>query len=426
MAPDHRYPILLATLLIAGCERYPEQPIFVYGQALQGEGVPLREAELSFDRREETYSPSPSDDSAPAFTSYGKVITQADGTFTLELPARDVEQVVSTSLRKYRFRVSTPPDEKGQAALLSFTFNAQDVELPMLRPWDAGLAVSEGASGPVVTFASPPSAPEKPPSAKLPVFIGASNEEPVAPTNPEPVLRLLSGEAVFWQELAGTGAWTPPAWALEDFASPEVQLRALSLGEWWFEPLWAESSQVTFRLEWRSARQPLSRGTLLPLSRGASCEPWWQRGVCPWTDGQLTSASLVDTPNPTEVGVVLVAPARPSRAVIRGLQAEAGPFVGPTSIVLEGSEDGANWHPLGSTPVPRSWLMDPMDPFAFLGQQWADDSPFDGPLLLNGAPLFLSVPLSSPAPVRHVRLYALSAQGSRKVLHSLAELSLFE
>ncbi len=67
-----------------------------------------------------------------------------------------------------------------------------------------------------------------------------------------------------------------------------------------------------------------------------------------------------------------------------------------------------------------------MDPFAFRGLQWAGDSAFDGPLMLNGAPLFLGIPLSSSAPVRHVRLYAVSAEGERKVLHSLTELSLFE
>ncbi len=147
MTADNRCKLLLVCLLVAGCERYSDQPVFVYGQALRGEGAPLPEARLSFDRREETFGSSLSAGPPPTFAPYGTVTTQADGTFALELPAKDVEQLVSTELRRYRFRVSTPLDEKGQAAFVSFTFNAQDVELPALRPWDADLSVSPGSLG---------------------------------------------------------------------------------------------------------------------------------------------------------------------------------------------------------------------------------------------------------------------------------------
>ncbi|MDY7232002.1 hypothetical protein [Hyalangium rubrum] len=426
MTPLTRCWPLLPALLVAGCEQYPEQPVFVYGQALHVDGSPLSDASLHFDRRPNLEGPSAAEEAPSPFMPYRTVSTTADGTFTLELLARDVEEQVSTDFRTYRFRVCSSSND-GQLALASFTFSAQDVELPVLRHWDAKLAVASGSKGPVVTFAPPPPATPKPPSAKLPVlFDSTGNSQLTEPTAPEPVLQLLSSGAVLWQELGVRDSWTPSPWLLEDFTAPEVQLRAVSLGEWRFEPLWGGTSQVNFRLEWRSARLPLPGGTRSARSRGATCQQWWKTGPCPWTDGQLTPTRLNEAEQAsTELGLLLSTPTRLSRAVIRGLQTD-GASSPQQTLIIEGSTNGSAWSRLASVPVPRSGILQPLAPFAFQGLLWAADSPVDGPLVLNGAPLFLDVPLSPTAPVRQVRLYVLDAEGRRKPLHSLAELSLFE
>jgi hypothetical protein len=421
----HRWPLLIA-VLVTGCERYPDQPVFVYGRAQRVDGSPWSNAPLGFERRANLEGPDAAGEASAAFAPYKTLTTTPEGAFTLELPAADAEDPSPMGSQTYRFRVCTPP-ERGAMAIASFTFNAQDVELPSLRPWDAALTVHGSAADPVVTFGPPPAAPEKPASAKLPVlFDSQGSPQLTPPTPPNPVVQLTSQEALLWQETREPGAWTPSPWVLEDFADPQVQLRALSLGEWLFEPLWGGSSEVTFRLEWRSTREPLPCGTRHPLSRGATCAPWSAPGPCPWTDGQLAPVRLSDTQqDATEVGITLPARARLSRAVIRGLRAEGGFFADQT-LVIEGSASGSDWHKLASVPIPRTSSLEPRAPFASVSRLWAADSPLDGPLMLNGSPLFLDVPLTSPVPVRRVRLYAENPEGRRTVLSSLAELSLFE
>ncbi len=421
----HRWPVLVV-VLVTGCETYPDQPVFVYGRTLRTDGSPFSNATLSFERRTNLEGPDAAGETSSTFTPYKAVTTTAEGAFTLELLARDAEETLPTGSQTYRFRVCTPP-EQGAMAVASFIFNAQDIELPALKPWDAALTVRESATGPIVIFGPPPPAPEKPPSAKLPaIFDSHGTPQLTTPTVPTPVVQLTSGEALLWQEPREPGAWTPTPWVLEDFAELQVQLRALSMGEWKFEPLWGGSSEVTFRLEWGSQREPLPGGTLQPLSRGATCAPWWEPGPCPWTDGQLAPARLSDKQQePTEVGIVLPAPAHLSRAVIRGLRAEGGFFPNQT-LIIEGTENGSDWSQLASIPIPRMGTLEPRAPFASVGRLWAADSPLDGPLMLNGSPLFLDVPLSSTARVRQVRLYAENPEGRHTVLDSLAEFSLFE
>ncbi len=424
-ALPRRWP-LLCVLLVSGCERYPDQPVFVYGQALRPDGSPLSGAMLGVDRRANLQEPELGGELSFGFTPYKSVTTTTEGAFTLELAARDAEEQLPSGTQVYRFRVCTPP-ELGPRAIASFTFNAQDIELPALQPWDAGLTVSGSAAVPSVTFGSPPPAPEKPASAKLPVFFDSQGRSQLtAPTTPAPIVQLTSGEAVIWQEMREPGTWTPMPWMLEDFVAPRVQVRALSLGEWRFEPLWGGTSQVTFRLEWGSQHEPLPGGTLQPVSRGATCILWWKPGPCPWTDGQLAPVRLSDKRQaPTEIGLTLVAPARLARAVIRGLQAEGGFFPDQT-LIIEGSANGSDWTQLASLPIPRAGALEPRAPFASIGRHWAEDSPLDGPLVMNGSPLFLEIPLTSTEQVSHVRLHAENPEGRQVVLSSFAELSLFE
>jgi hypothetical protein len=420
-----RWPWLVVALLSAGCESYPDQPVFVYGRALREDGSPLSNSTFTIERRANTAGPDGAEDSS-AFTLYKSVMTTPQGAFTLELPARDAEEELPWGSRAYRFRACIPSAD-GAMAFASFTFNAEDIELPALAPWNAALSVKAGPKGPTVMFGPPPPAPEKPASAKLPAFFDRQGVlQPTPPTSPEPIVQLSSDGDLFWQETREPGAWTLPAWLLEDFSAPQAQLRALSLGEWKFEPLWGGTSEVTFRLEWRTPREPLPKGALRPLSRGAPCMSWKQQGPCPWTDGRLDPVRLDDGQTPaTEVGLTLPDPAHPSRAVIRGLQAGEA-FFPEQTIIIEGSANGSNWRRLASLPIPRTGAVDPLAPFASIGRLWAVDSPLDGPLLMNNSPLFLDVPLAAGVPVRQVRLHVEGPDGRSAELSSLAEFSLFE
>ena len=420
-----RWPWLVVALLSAGCETYPDQPVFVYGRALREDGSPLSNSTFTIERRANTEG-SDGGAASSAFTLYKSVMTTTQGAFTLELPARDAEEELPWGSRAYRFRACISSAD-GAMAFASFTFNAGDIELPALAPWDAALSVTAGQRGPTVIFGPPPRAPEKPASAKLPAFFDRQGVlQPTAPTTPEPIVQLSSGEDLFWQETREPGPWTLPPWLLEDFSAPQAQLRALSLGEWKFEPLWGGTSEVTFRLEWRSPREALPPGNLRPLSRGAPCMSWKERGPCPWTDGRLNPVSLDDgQTQATEVGLTLPAPTNPSRAVIRGLQAREAFFPDQT-LIIEGSANGSDWSRLASLPIPRTGAVDPMAPFASIGRLWAVDSPLDGPLLMNDSPLFLDVPLTTAVPVRQVRLHVESPDGRHAELSSLAEFSLFK
>jgi hypothetical protein len=216
---------------------------------------------------------------------------------------------------------------------------------------------------------------------------------------------------------------------LEDFASPEAQLRAVSLGQWFFSPLGSTSSHVTFRREWRTARLSLPAGASRPVSRGAACQGS-RPGGCPYTDGQLTPIGLFDSEGQsgttTSLVLTLAEPTHLQRAVIRGLSYFRS-FDGSELLRLEGSADGERWFPLAESLLRdrsrRQAILDSINAGFADDSNW--DSPFDGKLeLYDRAPVFLELPLATPEPVRQVRL-SVERSGSPTPLNALAELSLF-
>jgi hypothetical protein len=433
MSPSLRHLLPLAALLAAGCELYPEDPIFVYGQVLRADGTPVSGATLSFERAlthqdaviNRTVSP-------PDFSPYATATTRAEGAFTLELLAGDVSERVRVGeyddWRSYRFRLVSQVEE-GRAAILSFAPGGGDVELPPVRPWAADLAVGEGAGGhPAVSFAPVPLRPEPPPTGRWPFSTHPETGEQMhsEATTPLPVVQLLQGGAVLWQEIAAGSPWTAGPWLREDFEDLEVMVRAQTAGTWEFEPLWGRRSSVGYRLEWRSERLPMPGAGLRPVSRGASCEPLPAGATaCPWTDGQLASVKLSPVSTqpekwPEALRLTLAAPARPSRIVVRGLTADVF-WHPPRTLFIEGSEEGERWVPLGELVRPSLGQAERA------GGLWAADNPMDPELQDTERSLYLEGPLRTEVAVRHVRLWGLPSEGSRRVeLKALREVSLFE
>jgi hypothetical protein len=432
-----RHLLALLPLLATGC-RYPDDPIFAYGRALHADGSPLAGATLTVERA----PPRPLEEELegikgpPAFSPYGTSTTQANGDFTQQFLAGDVEEtdLGSGAYVQYRFRMALPLEE-GQGSFLSFTFTG-DVELPTLQPWDARFTVGGSSQEPTLSFASAPAAAELPPSGKERILIvrdeaGGESQVTLHPTAPEPIVQLLTGGELLWLQHGVSSPWVPGPYVLEDFASPEAQLRAVSLGVWTFSPLGSTSSYVDFRQEWRTPRLPLPGGASRPVSRGASCQPS-PVGACPWTDGQLTPVDFTDNLNeaPQSLVITLAEPKQLVRAVIRGLK-YGHVYVGAERLRLEGSADGESWAPLANVLLRnrsrRDANLQAVNEFFADNTSW--DSPFDRPLeLYSQLPVFLDVPLESAGPVRHVRLQVEIDSTERPIrgLFSLAEVSLFE
>lgn len=440
MRHAHRLLTLLP-LLAAGC-RYPEDPLFAYGRALHADGSPLAGATLSVERAlPRALEPDGGEDfeSPPSFKPYGTSTTQANGDFTQQFLWGDVEEsdFSGAIYMQYRFRLALP-QENGQGTFLSFSFSG-DVELPTLQPWDARVTVAESPAGPTLSFSPAPAAAELPPTGRERVVtmrLGDSEDSEeqvtVPTTTPEPIIHLVSGGETLWLQQGVSAPWVPGPSVLEDFAQPEAQLRAVSLGTWYFSPLASPSSSLDFRQEWRTARLTLPAGVSRPVSRGASCQPALP-GACPWTDGQLTPVALpseeLDEPVYSLV-ITLAEPTRLSRAVIRGLE-YAHVYVGTERVRVEGSVDGESWLPLANTVLRTRTRRDAN--FQAMNEFFADntawDSPFDGKLeQYSKLPLFLELPLESTEPVRHVRLQVEvdGLESPRRLLRALAELSLFE
>ncbi len=109
MRRSFRHLIPLATLLAAGCDLYPEDPIFAYGQVLRADGTPVSGATLSFGRTLSLGDFTGRIVSPPDFTPHTTASSRADGAFTLELLSGDTYQRVRNGeyyeLNAYRFRV---------------------------------------------------------------------------------------------------------------------------------------------------------------------------------------------------------------------------------------------------------------------------------------------------------------------------------
>ncbi|KFA88300.1 hypothetical protein [Archangium violaceum] len=438
MRSSFRHLLPLAALL-AGCQLYPEDPLFAYGQMSRADGTPASGATLSFERAL-SYRPGPYPTLIPPdFSPHATATTRADGAYILELVAgATVERVMTEAgpdLRLYRFRAVSPVEE-GRAAILSFLLLGGDVELPPLRPWVADLSVGEGAEGrPSVSFAPMPLRPEPPPTGTWQSSSHPQTGEPIYDlgTIPHPVVQLVHGGAVLWQEEVEGSPWTVAPWLREDFEGLEVMVRAQTTGDWRFTPLGGRGSSLGYRLEWRSERLPMPGAGLRPVSRGASCEPLPAGAtVCPWTDGQLASVKLplVSTQPekwPEELRLTLAAPARPSRIVLRGLAADY--FNSPVKrLFIEGSEDGERWVSLGEVVRPA---LDGVERAGYRDHRevdWAGDNPLDPALQVDlAANLYLEGALRTEVAVRHVRLRGVLAGSTRPIeLKALREVSLFE
>lgn len=419
----------LLSLLAAGCDRYQDDPVFAYGRVTSADGSPLPGATLTVERTPHNSYASPPFPS-PTFHPYGTVTTEATGDFVLEAPQGDVAWFEGLKSREHRFRL-TLPREDGGGTFLSFWFN-DDVELPTVQPWEDHLALSTTPEGVTLTFALPPPAPEAPPTAELPNMSDVNgNLVSVPASRPRPVAQLLSQGQLLYARWDVPSPWTLSPYVLEDFASPELNLRAASLGEWWFFPLASIDSYLHFRLEWYTPAVALPAGTLRPVSRGASCKPS-PKTECPWTDGQLEQVNL-RTAVP-EILFVLAGPTRLKHAVVRG--------VGDDNDLmrLEGSADGETWVRLGDLDLAASRLrLGPSTSADFYynhfytreGAYTDEDNPIHGPTQKYAGRAYAEAPLADVGPVRYVRLT------SRKLLKSppgdslyftssLAELSLFE
>lgn len=415
---------LLAFFTLTGCERYPEDPIFAYGRVLQPDGTPHAGQSLTLERQHDG-----------GYAPLDTTTTDARGELTFELLSGDSVQQVDYGQEKARLRVGLPLDEAGRG-MFALLYIDDDVELPTLQPWDAHPRVESGPQGTTVAFPPAPAPLAKPETARFgDIVFDDGTAQPLLPSPPEPRVFLTTGDAPLWQQRVTTSPWTASPYVLEDFAAPRVQLRAASVGAWYFDPLGGEPGGVDFRVEWRTAHEPLPAGALRPLSRGATCESHFP-GTCPWTDGLLESVDIetqVTAPQSLTLVFSLPRSGLPRHAVVRGLHYLQG-YEGKEWLLLEGSEDGKQWRPLTRTLVRE--VEQSTDALRFMYSQYLsltrEDSPYgDLPLALGiETSVFVEAPLADGAPVRFVRLSVETLTfggGTRLVgLSSLAELSVFE
>lgn len=430
-----RHPFKTLGLLVlasAGCDRLQDDPIFAYGRAELRDGSPAAGATLTYERAKVVDPPNtggPWVYPKPDFTPYGTATTEASGDYFLEMRYGDVQAVEPLHPEyptPYRYRVSLQ-EEDGSGTFVSFLF-FDDVELPLLRTWDSRLTLTPGPEGHVVSFAPAPPAPEVPVTGE-PGNIATEEGDlvPVPATTPDAVLLVTSGGQPLYRWWGATSPWTASPYILEDFASPEVQLRAMSFGEWWFFPVGAPDSYMTFRQEWRTAPQPLPAGTLRPVSRGVTCEPIPQEGPCPWTDGRLESLQVRSATQSAQwLTLTLPEPTRLRHAVVRGMSGTTGSF-----FILEGSLDGEQWSRLALSPLLISQsVSDRMMTVRMFADRTQWDSPFDGGLTLSESLLYGESALADVGPVRYVRLsgtsFANGNNGIWRSLNMLSEVSLFE
>ncbi|QSQ21978.1 hypothetical protein JY651_43695 [Pyxidicoccus parkwayensis] len=430
----------LLALLATGCERMPEDPIFLYGQVKHPDGSPASGTALHVDRALDSFDHLPGgsgylEGRVWKYEPFSEGATEASGNFTLSVLSGDLSNEAASEsyygILQHRFRVYPPLEADGSGVFVAFIAD-DDVELPPLQPWASGLTVGDGPS---LTFAAAPPAPELPPSATLPMYLSENTGESVSapPSTPEPVVQLVGRDGLIWQQVQATSPWTPSPYVLEDFAGVEAQVRAASGGQWYFEPLVAEPSTLTFRLEWRSPRVGLPGGALRPVSRNAPCSPTPVDRPCPYTDGKLEAVltrpmveGAPQAPGVESLTFTLDAPRRLRRLVVRNLETTLDSDA-RMRVVLEGSVDGGEWATLGSF-VHENHAEDPSRIILdFSLRDTGSDSPFDGKMELLTPPAFLDVPLPQELPVRYVRLSVAPEEGTwRGRLWKLSEVSLFE
>ncbi|WP_342377205.1 hypothetical protein NVS55_38045 [Myxococcus stipitatus] len=424
--------LCLLALLGAGCDRMPEDPVFVYGNLQHLDGSPYANVPVALERK--AYSRAvygPPSSTPETFTPYAEFQSDQRGDYVLEVLSGDTTHDNVDGFTEYRFRVAAPL-EQGHGVYTSFQF-WDDAEVPPLRPWEPRLVVAPGQEGPVLSFAKAPPPPAKPYSAKLPQILlpGSLEMQEVDSLPPYPVVQLSGADGLLWEAHDPASPWQPNPYQLEDFPGVAAQVRAVSMGTWMFEPLGGSDSSVAFRVEWRGPREPLPPGTVRPVSRGAVCYPSPADGPCPYTDGSLRSVRTKPESRDSGVSEVVVSwedAVRPRRIVLRNLEVVLG-YDPSIHVLLEGSMDGSTWSPLADV------LHQNFDPQSLFGifvnialDGTEDDSPYgDAPLDVLHRARFFDVPLAGDRPARHVRLRVESQDRSRTLpVFSLAELSVFE
>ncbi|MCP3102692.1 hypothetical protein LZ198_27835 [Myxococcus sp. K15C18031901] len=420
-------------LLVSGCDRKPEDPVFVYGKLMHADGSPRADTPLPLERKIHIRSGRPPTEAENPFVLYAEQRSERSGHFTMEVLKGDAQDTQFNEFVDYRFRVSAPLEE-GHGVYASFTFD-DDVELPPMRTWEPHLVVRQEAEGPALSFDAAPPPPELPPSGRLmELYREGADPVPLAPTTPVPVLQLRGEGGLVWEAHDPGSPWRPSPYVLEDFEGVEAQVRAVTLGTWTFEPLGAGNSGVAFRVEWRGPRVPVAPGQLRPVSRGVACTPSWGEGACPYTDGSLARVKLNPAPddaNPGARELVLYweTPVKPRRIVLRDLEVLTLGDEPRMLVVLEGSLDGYSWTPLADVLYENHDERDPSwDILRMTVDQTEKDSPYgDERLDLVRKARFLDVPLSGTVSVRHVRL-TLFEEDRRYfgLLYSLSEFSVFE
>ncbi|MCE9671661.1 hypothetical protein LY474_28025 [Myxococcus stipitatus] len=420
-------------LFVSGCDRKPEDPVFVYGKLLHADGSPRVDTPLPLERKIHRKSGLPPTEAENPFVLYAEQRSERSGHFTMEVLKGDAQDTQFNEFIDYRFRV-TAPLEDGHGVYASFTFD-DDVELPPMRTWEPHLVVREEAEGPALSFDAAPPPPELPPSGRL-LELYRYGEEPVPmpPTTPAPVLQLRGEGGLVWEAHDPGSPWRPSPYVLEDFEGVEAQARAVTMGTWTFEPLGAGDSGVAFRVEWRGPRVPVAPGHLRPVSRGVACAPSSVEGPCPYTDGVLTRVKLNPAPdnvNPGERELVLSweAPVRPRRIVLRDLETIGLGHLPKMRVVLEGSVDGADWTMLADVLYVNHDENDlGWDVLRMTVDQTEKDSPYgDERLDMVTKARFLDIPLPGEATVRHLRLTLFEENRLYSgTLYSLSEFSVFE
>ncbi|MFY1826787.1 hypothetical protein ACN47A_12785 [Myxococcus fulvus] len=418
----------LVALLATGCDRKPEDPVFVYGLLQHLDGSPRPDVAVTLER---TRQPSYEHPEHEGFRPYTEARSEGTGNVTLEVLHGDTLEEREYERLQYRFRLAAPLEE-GHGVYTSFVFE-DDVEIPPLRPWAPNLTVGRDAEGLALSFDAAPPVPPLPPSGRLLQWETGMSPDPVTlePWTPYPVVQLHGPGGRLWEVHDAAAPWRPNPYQLEDFAGVEAQVRAVSMGTWVFRPLASNDSSVSFRVEWRGPRVPVPVGTLHPVSRGAPCTPAPVGEPCPYTDGSLRKVRTTQGEPGSGVDEVVLqweAPIRPRHAVIRELELAQG---GPPRLLfqVEGSLDGGSWSTLGSAPYENYDDVEIRAPrFSMALEYTQEDSPYgDGPLDVKSKARFVEVGLTGEVPVRFVRLRMFSDGGSWTLpIGALSEFSVFE
>jgi hypothetical protein len=395
MRPTRLLPLCGA--LLGGCALEPDDPIYLSGTVLEADGTPWRGGPATLMRPRKTdvhLNEYGQEVFSRRFEPWEEVTPDEEGLFLHRLTAREVGADDLEHPHPWAdntaFQLHLPRTDGGKD-FLAFQFEL-DTDLPPLRPWVSNVRAVDEAGGvrlswePVVRTADLPESNH---------FVHLRGETGVAWR-----LHAQSGEPVLYPEL------------LEDFTDGRAHVQAVARGSrvWFRNTLYYSAVSEAPPL-------PLPFTGPVPASRGADCaSDGGPIQPCAYTDGRLESVRVRPKANAMaqELILVLKAPVRPRRVLLRGLETSA--FPGEV-LHVEGSVDGgATWLPLGdSAPFTEAGSVSPH---------------VDDPAELLDTERFLDVALPPGAPaVGRIRLWATAkySDGStgKSHLRGLREVSIF-